>query len=298
MTGLSGSTGGGGGGRGAGAASGAATGAALGTAVNPGIGTAVGAIAGGLAGAFLGGGSGSGALRPGSIPNIIGGGLKLQTTAEGDRGLEFRVKSFPFRRELVSNIAGIFGRRAQEFGRLRDALGPGFQNVLNERLNAIRNARSRAIGSISENLSQRRVLGSSFGQAAIAQAEREFGEAEATARAQTFLERIDVESQLITQETGAAIDAFNTELGELDTQLGLAAGSLGPLTSAATSLANTNAQLAAAAASGRGQFFAQAGGALGGVIQNVIQPSPSGGVITTRPAGDIFRETAGSRAGR
>ncbi len=297
MTGTSGATGGGGGGRAAGAASGAASGAAIGTAINPGIGTAAGAIIGGVAGGLLSGGSSS-ALRPGSIPNIIGGGLQLLTTAEGDKGLQFEVTSSRGRRNLVSNIANIFGRRAQEFGQLRDSLGSGFQNVLAERLNAIRNARSRAIGSISENLSQRRVLGSSFGQAAIAQAEREFAEAEATARAQTFLERIDVESQLITQETGAAIDAFNTELGELDTQLGLAAGSLGPLTSAATSIANTNAQLAAAAASGRGQFFAQAGGALGGVIQDVITPSPAGGTITTKPASDIFRETAGSRAGR
>ena len=291
MTGLTGSTG-------SGATSGATSGAAIGTAISPGIGTAVGAALGGLAGGLFGGDSGSKAIRPSKIPDIIGGGLRLLTTAEGSKGLQFKVRSSNERRAIVSNIANIFGRRAQEFGQLRDALGPGFQNLLNERLNAVRNARSRAIGSISENLSQRRVLGSSFGQAAIAQAEREFGEAEATARAQTFLERIDVESQLITQETGAAIDAFNTELGELDTQLGFAAGSLNTLTSAATSLANTNAQLAAAAASGRGQFFAQAGGALGGVIQNFINPSASGGVVTTRPAGDIFRETAGSRAGR
>ena len=302
MGGIGGATGGGGGGsRAAGAAGGALSGAALGTAVAPGIGTAVGAVAGGVLGAIAAGSDDS-ALRPGAIPDISAGGLRLLTEEAGDAGLQFTVFPGGFgaetRRRAVRGISAQFGRLSREFAGLREQVGPGFRNVLQSRLSSIRNARTRAIGTISENLAQRRVLGSSFGQAAIAQAEREFAEAEATARAQTFLEQIDVESQLIAQESSAAINAFNTELAELDVQLGLAAGSLGPLTSAVTSLANTNALLAAESARGTAAFGAQAGGTFGGILEQVFTQGPAtqtGGqqpIQIARTASDVFA-TAG-----
>ena len=274
--------GGGGGGqsRAAGAAGGALTGATVGAAGGP-IGIAAGAVIGGALGALSSGGGASSALRPGAIPDIFAGGLSLRTTKEGKAGLQFRVRQDPFRAGLVTGAAEQFRGLSGQFTRLRQAVGPGFENVLASRLGTLETARRRTIGTISDNLSRRRVLGSSFGQAAIAQAEAEFAQAEANLRAETFLEQIDVESQLATQEAQAAIGAFNTELAELDTQLGLATGSLGALTGAATSISQLNAQLSAQAAAGRAAFGAEAGGVIGGLAQQFF--GGLGGQTTQQP---------------
>lgn len=219
---------------------------------------AVGQIGGGLLSRAFGGGD-----RPSfQFPDVRAGGLSLGETGEGQIVLGVSQG----RRDLVSNLAGQFRTFGQQIGGLRERVGPGFQNVLESRLRGIESGRQRAIGTISENLSRRRVLGSSFGQAAIAQAEREFAEAEANARAQTFLEGIDVEQQLITAENAALIDSFQTELNEQNLQFQAATIPLGGAIQAQTQNSLLQQQLAAQAASGFGAFGAQVGGIIGGLL--------------------------------
>lgn len=214
---------------------------------------ALGGIGGSLIGDALGGNT------RGTPPDLVGGGLKLRISSSPNEAV---VRSTSGRRGLVQGISDIFGQRAEELAGLRSTLGQGFQNVLGARLDSIRNARSRAIGSITENLSQRRVLGSSFGQAAIAQAEREFGEAEAGARAQTFLESIEGEQQLINAQTSALVDQLNTSLNELNTQVALGAGAFNAISSSVTQNSLLQQELAAEAARGFGAFGAEVGGGI------------------------------------
>lgn len=235
-------------------------------------------IAGQIGGSLLGGVFGGGDRPDFEFPDIVGGGLRIGDIGGSIRTIPTRDAAGRLRPQLVSGLAEQFRTFGGEIGGLRERLGPGLENVLQSRLQAIQSGRQRAIGTISENLSRRRVLGSSFGQAAIAQAEREFAEAEATARAQTFLEGIDIEQQLITAENTALLDAFNTELNELNLQFQAASIPLGGVIQAQTQNSLLQQQLAAQAARGFGAFGAQVGGVLGGLFG-----SPATQAIQTRP---------------
>lgn len=252
---------------------------------------AIGQLGGGLLGGALGGG---GDRRSFQFPDVIAGGLQLGETASGQIFVTPRGEEGRRRTGLVSGLAGQFRTLGQEIGGLRERVGPGAEALLQSRLNAISSARSRTIGTISENLSRRRVLGSSFGQAAIAQAEREFAEAEADARAQTFLEGLEIEQQLITSENAALAEAFNTELNELNLQFQAGTIPLGGAIQAQTQNSLLQQQLAAQSAQGFGAFGAQLGGVLGGLSGG---PAGSGGLpvggstppfIPTDTTGRIF----------
>lgn len=226
-------------------------------------------------------GAGIGALFGDDAPSNLGikaGGLRARITSGGTAKVNVR----PERTAIVQGLANQFRDIGAQIGGLRERVGPGFQNVLESRLNTLRSARSRTVGTIAENLSRRRVLGSSFGQAAIAQTEREFAEAEANARAQTFLEGIQTEQNLIQTEGAALIDAFQTELNEQNLQIQVASGLMGQTIQAQTQNSLLQQQLAAQAASGFGAFGAQLGGALGDIFQG------GGNPFTTDSAGRIL----------
>lgn len=231
-------------------------------------------IGGQIAGSLLGGAFGGGGDRPSfQFPDVNAGGLSLGETGSGRIVLGVS----PERTALVSGISGQFRNLGQQIGGLRERVGPGFENVLQSRLQALETGRRRAIGTISENLSRRRVLGSSFGQAAIAQAEREFAEAEANVRAQTFLEGLDVEQQLITSQNAAIIDAFQAELNEQNLQFQAATIPLGGAIQAQTQNSLLQQQLAAQSARGFGAFGAQFGRTLGGLFGGGQGGTPTGG---------------------
>lgn len=244
---------------------------------------AIGQIGGGLLSRALGGGD-----RPDfQFPDVIAGGLQIGDTASGQIFVRERLDTPEGRRRraALEGSAAQFRQLGSEIGGLRQRLGPGFSNVLESRLQAVETGRQRAIGTISENLSRRRVLGSSFGQAAIAQAEREFAEAEATARAQTFLESIDVEQQLIFAENSALIESFNTELNELNLQLQAGSSVLGGAIQAQSQNNLLQQQLAAQAAGGFGAFGAQVGNIFGDILRGI---GGNEGEIRTDAAGRIL----------
>lgn len=152
-------------------------------------------------------------LRAGGLivdPNFDPGRITVANLGPGFRGGADRAG-------LISGLAGVSGQAADFFGNLRTTgqLGAGGGAVREALLSDVRAGRQRAIGTIQENLGRRRVLGSSFGQAALAQAEREFAEAEA----QTFLQALDTETRLAASEFASLADTFNVQLAELDRQL-------------------------------------------------------------------------------
>src|SRR5690606_37566104 len=134
---------------------------------------------------------------------------------------------------------------------------PGMGALTEARLAAIEGSRSRAIGTLRENLARRRVLGASFAQDAISWTEAEFGEQEAKARAQSFLEELEITNQLITQEFDQRRNEYQTLLDEMNLQTDVAVQLASGATSQLGANARLKAQLAAEEAAGRGAFFGQ-----------------------------------------
>lgn len=140
--------------------------------------------------------------------------LQSGTTATGPQTTLTRLGSDP-----QNEFGARFPRSLADIDTLRGTVTPGFSDLRRARLAQISNARDRSIGNLRDNLARRRVQGSSFANASLAQSEREFGEAFAGAEAQSFLEELAANQQLLTLENSFIADALQREL----TELGIAA---------------------------------------------------------------------------
>lgn len=174
-------------------------------------------LAGGLTRGLMG--TGDGRLSGGDIRRLTGGidagGLR-SSVDPSNRTIS--IEDSPERSRLVSNISTSFGRQARALGAFRRQLRPGFGAITRARRRAIRQAGREAVGDITENLARRRVLGSSFGADTIARNARRFGEAEADADAESFLQELQASVNLLGAESEAARSEFGTRLEELNLQ--------------------------------------------------------------------------------
>lgn len=184
--------------------------------------------------------------------NINAGGLRSSFG-----GGTLSLTSTPERQALVGGLAQTFGQRAGEFAALRSQVEPGFGRLTTSRLREVENARSRTVGNLRQSLARRRVLGSSFGDAQIAQTEREFAEQAERVQAESFLAELELTVGLIDQQFQAAAQGIQTFLNELNLQADVATNLATQATSEAGANARALAELTAKQVSGAGQFFGQ-----------------------------------------
>ena len=157
--------------------------------------------------------------------NIFG----VRRTGEGERAL--------------TELRGGFEELAGEIGGLREDVRPGFGRLTRSRIEAIRGAGQRAVGNLREELGKRRVLGSTFATREVASTEAEFGRMEEEARAESFLQELDLTRQLIGEQFQASISGAAAVLNQLNFETGLAA-QLGD--SASRQMQSTNIAMAEA----------------------------------------------------
>ena len=147
------------------------------------------------------------------------------------------------RAALVSDMQLGLGDYANELGALREQLTPGFGELTKARVDRLENQKRKAVGDLRENLARRRLGGSSFAGDAEARVAREYDVPIAEAAAQSFLEELQLSSNLLQLESNANIASAKVALDELNAQLNLAAGSAGQLTSAMANLASAQANI-------------------------------------------------------
>lgn len=189
-------------------------------------------------------------LQDFSPVGVNAGGLSAKM-----KGSQFKVTASPERLGYVSNIANLFDQQGDELSGLRASVAPGISALRASRLAEIENARHTGIGNLRDNLSRRRVLGSSFGADALSRAEAEFGQQKERVTAESFLQELSLTDKLLAEELGAKREAFNTHLGELNLETNLAAGLAGKATEQLAQNARTLATLNTEAQKAAGEFF-------------------------------------------
>jgi hypothetical protein len=162
---------------------------------------------------------------PGRQPTAFGGtspGFRFgtQLDSEGRSVGSFLQRSGS---QEQAEFANRFGRGLRDIDALRSEVRPGFGRFTDAAVRSIRNARRSALGDIRDQLARRRVLGSSFGQDAVARASAEFGLAEDKARAGALLNEIATSSQLLEKESQQIFAGVQRELAELQIAKGMAA---------------------------------------------------------------------------
>lgn len=158
------------------------------------------------------------------------------------------------RQGLVGSIAATFPEQAKQIADLRSQVTPGFGALTTSRLQQIENSRQQAIGNLSQNLASRRVLGSSFAQDTLARANAEYGQQAADAAAQSFLQELDLNNQLLQEQFSAQRGEYQTKLDELNLEANAATQLASQATAQLGENARLQAQLDAQSASGLGQL--------------------------------------------
>ena len=131
-------------------------------------------------------------------------GFRGQAGAFRDRAAAIRgqiPKLQGIRGELSALKPGLAGLRG-DIRDLRGEVRPGFGRLTRSRVEELRGLRGRAVGNLREELSRRRVLGSSFAAREIGALESEFARQEDQIRAESFMQEMEATNQLIQQELG------------------------------------------------------------------------------------------------
>lgn len=211
-------------------------------------------------------------------PNFSGGGL---SGSFGNNG--YSIAPSAARSGAVGNVASTFGQQANALGQLARQWTPGSSNLLKSQMTALQNNRSQALGNLRQNLAQRRILGSSFAQNSLANADQTYQQQIAQTQAQTYIQELQAQQSLNQQQYAAQRSQFQTGLDEMNLEAGVAADltskAMPALEQAAsvqaqldqqTNQMNLNAQQFNAktmndAASGFGQFLGNVAGTLIGL---------------------------------
>lgn len=200
---------------------------------------------------------------------LTGGGLSIvPNPAFAGRG--FTMSRSPEAQSALDAIIAQAKATGGQIGDLLPLVAPGFGKLTQSRVQAVRDAASRSIGDLRENLSRRRVLGSSFAQDTLARAGNEFGKTEADVRAQSFLEELDLTNKLIQQRGAVLSSAAEKQLSQLNLEFGEASNLINGTQQVLTSNANALAQLAIANAQGAGQFAAPTAKAVGSGVSQLV----------------------------
>jgi len=184
---------------------------------------------------------------------FAGGGL----TGEFDKGAnEFRLERGPERQSAIDDLVAGFRDRASEFRGLRERVRPGFGELTRTRVEAIRTAGARTVGNLREELTKRRVLGSSFAQREVTATESEFARQEESARAEAFIQELGLTAELIDEEFDATIAGLGTVLEQLNFETNIAAQLSVSASNQALTAAGASAQAASARRAGNAELFA------------------------------------------
>ncbi len=158
-------------------------------------------------------------------------------------GNSYGVTADPSRSAAVAGVSNTFGAQASDIANMRSQWTPGFSNLRSSLMTSLQNNRTQALGNLRDNLAQRRVLGSSFAQNSLANADQTYQQQIQQAQAQTFLQELSVQQQLSQQQYAAARGQFQTNLDEMNLEAGIATDLSSKATTAMTQAATTQAQL-------------------------------------------------------
>ena len=232
------------------------------------------------AGLALGGLFGGASKAPPKVnynhPGFNAGGL---SASFGNNG--YSISPTGDRTAAVGGIANTFGQQATDIAGLRSQFTPGFSALRQAQLSQIGSNRTAAIGNLQQNLQNRRVLGSSFAQDAVNRTQEQYDQQQQQVIAQTYLQELSAQQQLIQQQYTAARGQFQTGLDEMNLEASVAAELTGKASSTLESAAATQAQLDAANAAGQGKFFGGLGQMFGSGLQSIFGGGSGSAAIPT-----------------
>jgi hypothetical protein len=194
---------------------------------------------------------------------------------------------------LAGNLASLqqtYGNEAAAFGKLAGTVQPGFSQFRRAGLSDLATQQKRNLSNLSTNLSQRRILGSSFANSQVSQANADYEKNRADFIAQSYLQELQASTTLTQQQFEASSKQFMVAINQSNLEAGLAAQLTGSANAALSSVAKAQAELDAQAAAGSGKLLGtilSMAGTVGGAIVGGPIGASIGGAIGGAVGGGI-----------
>ena len=202
------------------------------------------------------------------------------TSFTADNG-SFTATRSPETQNALTNLSKAFGNTATDFGKLRTQVAPGFGKLTEVGLRAVEDARLRTVGDLKQNLSRRRVLGSSFAEDDISRTNAEFSRVSEQIETENFIKEIEETRQLINDESAAATAQYKVLIDQGNFESSVAAQLAASATSVLGDLAKFEAALLNEFAGRQGDI---AGTVAGGLFK-LFSGSGSAGTLLDKGKG-------------
>lgn len=157
--------------------------------------------------------------------------------------------------QLSSAIGGLQNTLQGQAGALKNLAGtvaPGFSQFRRAGLADLATQQKANISNLRDNLAQRRVLGSSFANSQVSQANADYAQNRANFIAQSYLQELSASQSLVNQQYQAAAQSYTVGINQMNLETGVAA----QLTQQASQLSAQMAQAQAGLNQSAAQFNA------------------------------------------
>lgn len=148
--------------------------------------------------------------------------------------------------QLASNVANLqntFQQQAGALGGLAETVQPGFSQLRQAGLSQLNSQQQSSVSNLRDTLAQRRILGSSFGQNQITQANADFAQQQASFIANSYLQELQASQSLIQQQYQSAAQSFQVGINQSNIETGLAAQLSGQASQIMANMASAQASL-------------------------------------------------------
>lgn len=176
-------------------------------------------------------------------------------------GGQYNISQSPALTQQIGQLQSTFGQQAQALGGLAQTVAPGFSQFRQAQLSDLSTQQAALKSNLQQNLAQRRILGSSFAQNTLTQADAEYQKQRDQVIAQSYLQELQASNQLIQEQFQAATQQYATGINQMNLEAGIAAQLTQSATQSMASIAEAQAKLDAQNAAGMGSFFGTVGAA-------------------------------------
>jgi hypothetical protein len=138
-------------------------------------------------------------------------------------GGNYNIRESKALQDQIGKLESTFGQQASDLAALRGTVAPGFSLFRQAGLADIAGQGQQNISNLRDELAQRRVLGSSFANSQISQANADIEKQRTDFIAQSYLEELSASNQLIQEQYQASANQFQVGINQMNFEAGLAA---------------------------------------------------------------------------
>jgi hypothetical protein len=147
------------------------------------------------------------------------GGISASSGAGGT----IRIKDSAGLKSQIGQLQSTFGQQASDLAALRGTVAPGFSQFRQAGLSDIATQGQASVSNLRDEMAKRRILGSSFANSQISQANADIEKARSDFIAQSYLQELSASNSLIQEQYQAATSGFKVGIDQMNFEAGIAA---------------------------------------------------------------------------